>query len=53
VAREILMLRGHAFGVTGIDVDPDHQTVVTSGTDGQVILWPADPVASRAEGLDN
>lgn len=41
-AREILSLRGHASGVTGIDVSPYQQTVVTSGADGKIVLWPAD-----------
>lgn len=41
-AREILSLRGHALGVTGIDVSPNQQTVVTSGADGKIVLWPAD-----------
>ena len=44
MAREILTLRGHSLGVTGIDVNPNHQTVITSGTDGNILLWPADPV---------
>ncbi|HBJ37883.1 MAG TPA: hypothetical protein DDZ51_24615, partial [Planctomycetaceae bacterium] len=42
MAREILSLRGHSSGVTGIDVSPNQQTVVTSGADGKIVLWPAD-----------
>jgi WD40 repeat protein len=41
-AREILSLRWHASGVTGIDVSRNQQTVVTSGADGKIVLWPAD-----------
>ena len=39
--RELLSLRRHRGDVTAIDATGDGQLVMTAGTDGQVILWPA------------
>jgi len=39
-AREILNLRQHAQGVTGVDTTTSGSLMVTSGREGEVVLWP-------------
>jgi WD40 repeat protein/serine/threonine protein kinase len=48
LGREILALRRHRLGVTGVDMSPDGRSVITSGADGRLILWPADPRSAAA-----
>jgi len=42
-AREILSLRQHVGDVTSVDATSDGRLLMTSGRDGNVILWPAEP----------
>ncbi len=35
----IASLKGHTAGVNGIDFSLDHQSIVSAGDDGQLILW--------------
>jgi WD40 repeat protein len=39
--REVLALRKHDLGLSSIEATPDGETLVTSGLDGRVILWPS------------
>ncbi len=39
--REIISLRKHSRGVTAVDASADGKLIVTAGSDGAVILWPA------------
>jgi WD40 repeat protein len=41
VGRELVSLRRHIKGVTAVDSSRDGSLVVTAGSDGAVILWPA------------
>ncbi len=41
--REILSLREHVGDVTSVDATADGRLLMTSGRDGKVILWPANP----------
>lgn len=41
--REILSLRQHVGDITSVDVTSDGSLLMTSGRDGNVILWPAQP----------
>jgi len=41
--REIISLRRHQGGVTSLDTTKDGDLLMTAGSDGAVILWPADP----------
>ncbi len=40
-AREIISLRRHTGNVNSIDVTGDGRLMMTAGSDGMVILWPA------------
>ena len=40
-AREIISLRRHTGNVNAIDTTDDGGLMMTAGSDGQVILWPA------------
>lgn len=42
-AREIIALRQHRGDVNAIDITDDGSLMLTSGSDGDVILWPARP----------
>ena len=51
LGREVLSLRKHRGDVTAIDMSPDGRVMMTAGKDGQVILWPAEPMDEVAEDL--
>lgn len=39
--RELLVLRGHALGVTSVDTTDEGRLIMSAGLDGEVILWPS------------
>ena len=45
--REIISLRRHQSDVTALDTIKDGELLMTAGSGGEVILWPADPVAGN------
>ena len=45
--HEVLMLRGHTGGVTGVVFSPDGQRLYTSSWDGTVRIWDATPLLSE------
>lgn len=49
--REILSLEKHRSDVTAIDLSDDGRLMMTAGKEGQVILWPAQPVEDISDRL--
>ena len=49
--REILSLQKHRSDVTAIDMSDDGRLMMTAGSEGQVILWPAQPVEEISDQL--
>ncbi len=48
--REIISLRRHQGDVTALDTTRDGDLLMTAGSDGVVILWPADPPTGNGIG---
>jgi len=43
--REVLNLQSHSLGVTAVDATKNGNIVITAGSDGTLIIWPASNLA--------